>query len=73
MKLHLNFFRIRGKAESLRHKATVYVPVEGIAPEKKGMAVVNQSASSNPEPDFETKLEYGAHTALDFGYCVSSA
>ncbi len=61
------FFSHTWQGEALRHKATVYVPAEGIVPEKKGMAVVNQSASSNPEPDFETKLEYGAHTALDLG------
>ena len=46
------FFSHTWQGESSRHRATVYVPVEGIAPEKKGMAVVNQSASSNPEPGF---------------------
>jgi hypothetical protein len=61
------FFSNAWQGESLRHKATVYVPADGIAPEKKGMAVVNQSASSNPEPGFDTKVEYGAHTALDLG------
>ena len=61
------FFSHSWQGEPLRHKATVYVPADGISPEKIEMAVANQSGSSNVESGFDIFLEYGAYTALDLG------
>ena len=65
--IELEFFSQNWGGEDVRHLAKVYLPVGAIAESKKGLAVINQSGSSNMKAGFDIEREYGALSALKLG------
>jgi PhoPQ-activated pathogenicity-related protein len=53
--------------EPIRIAATVYSPAEGVAPAKRGAAIINQGKSGNVDAGFDLEGEYGEHAALRLG------
>ncbi len=66
-RIELEFFSQTWGGEIVRHLASVYLPVGGIDASKRGMALVNQGASSNLEEGFDVDRDYGALTAIELG------
>ncbi|MHC4143455.1 MAG: PhoPQ-activated protein PqaA family protein [Planctomycetota bacterium] len=53
--------------EQVRHDAAVYIPTEGIAAEKRGLACISQGGSSNLGTGFSITKGYGQDVALRLG------
>ena len=66
-RIELEFFSQNWGGEAIRHLASVYLPAGGIDASKRGMALINQGASSNLEDGFDVDRDYGALTAIELG------
>jgi hypothetical protein len=53
--------------EEIRNDAVVYVPAEGVDPEKRGLACISQGGSSNLKDGFSVAEGYGEDVALRLG------
>ena len=65
--IQLEFLSQNWGGEDIRHLAKVYLPANGIAESKRGMALINQGASSNMAEGFDFEQEYGAITTAKLG------
>ncbi|MDA1069461.1 MAG: PhoPQ-activated protein PqaA family protein [Verrucomicrobia bacterium] len=65
--IQLEFFSQNWGGEEVRHLAKVYLPANGIAESKRGMAIINQGGSSNAADGFDLEKEYGSLTTLKLG------
>ena len=65
--IHLEFLSQSWGGENIRHLAKVFLPENGIAESKHGMAIINQGDSSNKAKGFDFEQEYGAITAAKLG------
>ncbi|MBT5812810.1 MAG: hypothetical protein HOI15_00425 [Opitutales bacterium] len=66
-RIELEFTSQTWGGELVRHLAYVYLPVGGIDASKRGIALINQGASSNLEEGFDVDRDYGALTAIELG------
>lgn len=66
-KIEFRFLSQVWSGEEVRHDAVVYVPAEGVAPVKRGLACISQGGSSNVADGFSIVQGYGEDVALRLG------